>query len=245
MLKYLFAAMLVLLLAGCIGDQRNSQAPSPPVINITPAQPAQSDVSKADLEKLHSETQAMATTAQQSMTGLGANIASLQARTTGIEGDVSAVKTQITATMQNIANVFTELKATLTANTTAVAQIKADMKAEFDAKLTAQAQINATAVAALKSEITSLTQNMSAGRDVNSTQFTKEMQQTLTAAYQAQVRMMYYAFGTLIAICHIWAGLIIAILHGSVKHERKQRDLAMTRDARTIKEVASGQQSSG
>ncbi len=241
MLKAIFISALCLCLAGCIGDQHNSQAPSPPVINITPA-PALAGPSKEDFEKQHSETMAAATTAQQSFTGLGANIASLQNKLTGVEGDLSAVKLQLSATMNNFASFATDIKASFTVNANLTAQIKTEMQANFDAKLAAQADVNANAVAALKSEITSMTQTISAGRDANTQniQFTKEMQQTLEAGYKTQLSEIKMAFYALIAICHIWAGVVIAFLHGSVKHERKQRDLGVTRDARALKEVASG-----
>ena len=34
--RILFFSILLFVLAGCVGDQKNTQAPSQPVINITP-----------------------------------------------------------------------------------------------------------------------------------------------------------------------------------------------------------------
>jgi hypothetical protein len=240
----LFGLFLVfVVLTGCVGDQHNTMPVSQgqvPSIAATPVL-APPEVTKADLNQLRSETIASNNAAQQSQTGaLNAALGKFAEKATGIEGDVSAVKAALNTHVQIMTSAVADIKNSLSLNATAITQIRADVKAdlqaEFQAKLDAQASVNATAVAALKSEISNLTNNLSAGRDVNQTQFTKDMAATLDASYKAMVSEIKQAMWAIVAICHIFAGIIIAIQHGSVKHEREQHASVM----RDFKEAVHG-----
>lgn len=216
-MRIIISVIFTVMLTGCVGDQANKQESGPPTITINTPPVAPAEVSKADMEKLHNETIASTNQSQQAITGLGANIAKVAEKMTGVEGDVSAVKAAINTNIQTTA----DIKNSLTASASVVAQLKNEMKAEFDAKLTAQAEFHANAVAALKSQIENTSTTISAGRDATTTQFTKEMMQTLETSYKSMVSEIKTAFYAVIAIVHIFAGVLVAFMRGAVKHARE------------------------
>jgi len=226
MVKLYLMLIYIIVLSGCVGDQRNvqnvPQTSAPPVVNMAPSQPA---VSRDDLERLRSETVASSNANQQSQTGaLNLAMGKMAEEMNGVRGDLSGVKADL-----KISNSATaELHATMSnkADVTALAQLRAELKAEIQAELNAQMNAQGAAVAALKSTVDNQAQTISAGRDSNTStiQFSKEFQQTLEASYKAMVSELKQALYCIAAVCHIWAGVIIALLHGSVKHERKRSD---------------------
>ena len=169
-------------MCGC-GSQR---VEIPPEILKWQAQSAQAphipDV-RGDLGELRQDLRTSANLAQQSITGLGANFGKLSDTVQGFGGDLA----HINATLRAETEVKTEVTASLKASLQAQAELKADLKVLADMR--AELQALAGAQAGLKNEMEQLSQTARAGRDAvqSTTQFSKEMADTLQRSYLGTV----------------------------------------------------------
>ena len=132
----------------------------------------------------------------------------LDARLTAVANTQAELRAQLNANMEATANLDTKLSATVTA--------VAKLDAKLDAMVTAQVGVG--------NEVRSLKQDLTAGHDVNQTQFTEEMLAALQSANHTATwaSAIYAAVIVALVVCATVA--ISLILHRSRQRAEKRAD---------------------
>lgn len=200
----LFFATILIALSGCsavdhlaeMNDKHKDnqvvnqgQPPHPaPTLEIPADTISVPEVSREDfhagIERLHAESQSSNNATQQSISGLGLNVSKIAEKV-----DASLVKlsadfdTKLTAVANLNVKVSNELNNNMNARAEANVKAIADLRAEFKAEIQAIAQASAQGLANLQAGIGNRTDSIqktsSAGRDSTSTEFTKDMRDTI------------------------------------------------------------------
>jgi len=178
--------LLIVLVAGCAGDQGNRQQNrfgdlghvATEGITLPPrrAPVIENELTRADLDtaidRTRSEFQASQNATSNSLTGVGANIGKLAEELTGLKAEVT---TSFKAMFQASADLRVHLSNQVSAEADLRASAVADLRAHVDAKFQALANAQAQAIAGFNNTLQSMQQNISAGRDSNVNQYADQM----------------------------------------------------------------------
>jgi len=225
----LLAPFLLLCLAGCVGEQRNAmpvqQGPAlgntPPRVDLEPRSEGEL---LARVEQLRSETQASNNANQQSLSGLGVQVAKVaeNVRVTGAE-----ITSNLKADLHATATASADLRASLAADLKA--ELRAEIRNEMRASLDAQAHLNAALTAKLEAltagqmglrnelQQTSQTITASGSAQVQTFQFTRDMADLMAKAFDSNVAALAAACGIVVSIVSILAGGTVAIVRSMAR----------------------------
>lgn len=209
------AVVIVLLTAGCIGDQKAPSQPSLPttVTVLPPVAATPPDMSA--VTDLRQEVQVSSNATHNAISGLGVQVSKVAERVQGFGGDLLKVQTQVDAAVTAQAVVATELRADVRAEmqTVIASQVSANVALLRDLKteITALAQTQV----GLKNQIERTEQTVTAGRDNHVTQFTKEMLEAFKSENQTQLAAVKDAnstlYWTVIGMCAVIVKLTVIL----------------------------------
>ena len=183
--------LFMVFLAGCAGDHRNTQSvqhgSTAPILPMPPILPSPS-VAPAD-------TIASENAVQNSLTGLGVQVAKVAEKIQGFGGDLAHL--QATANAEIRADLAAQIRAEMSVHLQAQAEANAQILSAINAQVQAQA--------GLRNSIDQTAQTVNAARDANvqTIQFTKEMQSVLEQSYKSAGYLVYVFCGALVSVVYI------------------------------------------
>jgi archaellum component FlaC len=216
------AFLIPVVLAGCASQKGDASFAAPVAADYAPALKeitTHQDQTSQNLTGLGAQIREV----NADLAAVKGDVAAVKGDVTGIKGDVSAFKAQIGSmtaevTMSNNALVKTGgdlalLKGDISGLKTQIGEVRASLDANIEANLRAEmrdlkaqvsalasAQVQAVAGFGNKLDETVKTLTATAGRDVNTTEFTKEMASVFEKAYSSMVTVVYIAGGVLVSV---------------------------------------------
>jgi outer membrane murein-binding lipoprotein Lpp len=153
--------LAVLLLSGCIGDQKGSQdqVAQPPIINVPPSQTVDTDKLRAGIKD---DITASSNNMANQLTGLvNVPIAKLAEKLTGLE---ATIQTEIKNTLSVNTQASADLRAKLEAMMTVLTEIKVSFKmiTEFNTSLDIKMSADASLIRDLQAKVDTLNAQLSA-----------------------------------------------------------------------------------
>lgn len=228
------AIAILVVLAGCAGDQANRQSGDFGAINMPPIEvkvpnDERTPAALAELSARQDQT-------TQALSGLGAQVREVNARQEVQFDSIAKVQIQlqndVRTTVQATADVKAELSSWISNTIEMNNQLRVDVANEIklhteikdlSAKVEAMVAAQGAAVVGFNNRLDQVSQNLSAGRDVNNTQFTSQMAST----YEAFISAFVWSVGiaALVAIATIGA-----VSFGIVRSKEKSRERADARE---------------
>lgn len=227
------ALILLVLLAGCAGDQANRQkgdfgAIEFPRVEVSVPKDERTPAALAELSARQDQT-------TQALTGLGAQVREVNVRQdvqfdalakvqVGIQNDVSTVAqatVKLESQISNVVQMQNELRMDVSAELKLNAQIK-DLSLRVDALTAAQG----AAVVGFNNRLDQVSQNLSAGRDVNNTQFTSQMAST----YDSFIGAFVWTAAITAIVAIVVIGVVGGVSYGVVRSKEASRQRAESRE---------------
>lgn len=235
-LRMMYAAAVLFLFSGCVADQRNAKSGAKQENNLTgiawerPGEdPRPAPIKPADVTASNNDNQQSQSGAVNLALGKFAEV--LKTELTGVKAEI---KTQIQNEFQNTVDVNLQAQNKVIAKAFSDFEIKVTNAVNL--KLEAKARAELDNQQAWNQQISKLTQEMTAGRDVNNKtiQFTAGMQSILEKSYESQI-------DTVKEFCWMFVALISAGLaylklreNNDTKREMKRDELDSQEDLALI-----------
>lgn len=212
---------------------------------VTPvATKAVPEVTRGDLDNIRSESQASNNAVQQSLTGLGlqlakvaekfeASLAKFETRVNANATAIAQVRSDLKLLMQNNVELRNEIKANTNLSAKLDAQIEATSKlsARLEALASAQGQI----AAGVGNQLSQAVQKLQAGRDVVNTSLDDNMAKTLDKTIWAIVKVVGICVGAMTSFITLMFGAITWYIHNAKEGSRQRaEERSKTAEARVV-----------
>lgn len=230
-----FSCFLCLSLTGCLSfgskqssDQNEIRQGAPPTrAEVLPDENKVPDAVRSGFRDLKNEIQSSNSVTKNDVTGVvGAQFNKVAEK---VEASLAKIETHIdttaTANVQATSNMLNQFKAELTVALTAsivanlTANLTANLDSQIDSKVNAavKAQIDASGIAGIGNKIEKMQQDVTAGRDSNITNFSKEMQDMIEYKDWTMMKIIGGALAILLATIKVFLWLYIRLVNRMMK----------------------------
>ncbi len=216
------AVLAIVFFPGCFSaDQHSTQSVSPGSVAVAVPLPRDSSPREADpgVDKLRAEASASSNATQQSLTGLGLQVAKLGEHVEGLHSEISAV-----------ANVANTIKSEVDIN--AKIDVIANTVLDFKASINNRMEALAAAQVGMNNSIQKTTETIKAGGNV--TQFPSEVKDVMLA----QTRTIENSNNDTSWDIKILGGVIIALhggaaAHTALQHRKLRQQISETQNVKS------------